>query len=645
LPLLLGSTDDLSKHSDSDSERGFLPFMRASILIVCLAAISTALPASPRRAGQTVPVSAKTEKRGRREVGILHIAGRTALTVKTSNSEMSPGDRARTAASRLRAKLEGGDSAASIRAIKTEGRWSVSLGDTPLIYVTKREARAQESDADSLARRWAAQIRSLVTQPALMLASKSVVVPLNEARSIQLSGWAAKSLKASIVDGKGTASARVEGRTLVVRGAAPGAAKVLVSAGAHNASCVIHVKKYAGSLKTAVTAQVTGQSAPPPLLSAVAAHAVKRSLPREAGASIQFLSFPKVFRSLAAGKKAVLSAKVQISGKDYLPVVGQARIEVENAKTPPRKTSQLMYSNVPEQITKAGTLYLAEVPANASGRLFYHHINSAKAPATLTVTLVNPESTPARLHLVSGFVFPDPDPVQAGRAAGRAFFPRYVKNIGEIFILPPKSSVPLVVDLLKPQDVGSGMAEIRLLGPDSARFFVRVAASYKPADSATKALAWRRDAWRSVTPRPATAAEIAHAPDSPDLYPTTTKVVKAEYTVGQKWTWIPFGKEPITDSAGKRPLQGNYGVLYNIDLRLHNPGERKRQVELAFEAGAGPASGIFAIADQFIEVPSIYPREEKPLAKFTLGPNQTRTISIQTVPLGGSAYPANLIVR
>jgi len=63
------------------------------------------------------------------------------------------------------------------------------------------------------------------------------------------------------------------------------------------------------------------------------------------------------------------------------------------------------------------------------------------------------------------------------------------------------------------------------------------------------------------------------------------------------------------------------------------------------EAGAGPASGIFAIANKYVEIASIYPREERALATFTLGPNQTRMISIQTVPLGGSAYPAALIIR
>jgi hypothetical protein len=138
---------------------------------------------------------------------------------------------------------------------------------------------------------------------------------------------------------------------------------------------------------------------------------------------------------------------------------------------------------------------------------------------------------------------------------------------------------------------------------------------------------------------------MAEALDSPDLYPTTRKQINAQYTVGEKWTWILVGKEPITDSAGKRRLEGNYGVLYNIDVKVHNPGENSREVEVAFEAGAGPASGVFTIGSRYVEVVSTFPREEKALARFMMRPNETRSISIQTVPLGGSAYPAALIFR
>ena len=42
---------------------------------------------------------------------------------------------------------------------------------------------------------------------------------------------------------------------------------------------------------------------------------------------------------------------------------------------------------------------------------------------------------------------------------------------------------------------------------------------------------------------------------------------------------------------------------------------------------------------------SLLPTQEKGLARVEVGPNQTRTISIETLPLGGSSYPASLIIR
>ena len=620
-------------------------YNRALVVGLLFLANSVGAAPSAARRSQTIPITSRVEMRAGKRVGLILIGGQVAVRLKTVHAGKDPGERARAAAAKLMRELDDGVSMSAVKAVEKADQWTVSAGVTPFLFVTRREARAHDSDPEGLARRWSGQIRSLAALPAVKLRNTAIVVPLNETRSIPIGGWFDRSLVVGFPDGEKIAKAEVNRKSLIIRGAAPGVARVTVSAGTHSASCLVTVRKYAGNLKSSVHAQVTGRPAPAGLVTEAALLALRRFLHREPGAHLQLITPPNSGRSLGEGRKTALTARVRITGPNLLPVHGIARIEVENTRTPQRKNSQLMYSNVPEQIKKAGTLYFAEVPPGLPSRLFYHHINAAKAPAVLTVTLVNPQDKPVRLQIVPGFVFPHLDPVQAGRRAGRAFFPRYLKNIGEIYSLPARSAVPLAVDLLRPNEVGSGIAEVRLLTPESARCFIRVTASFKPADTEIKAAAGRLDAWRRVLPRSATPVELAEAPDSPDLFPTTTKQLTAEYTVGQKWTWIPFGKEPITDSAGTRRLEGNYGVLYNIALKVHNPGEIKRQVEVAFEAGAGPASGIFAIADQFVDIASIYPREEKRLARFTLGPNQTRTISIQTVPLGGSAYPASLIVR
>ncbi len=593
----------------------------------------------------TIPITARTEAAGKKQVGAILIGGTAAVRLKTSYADIEPAERAKIAAAKLRLKISEGLRASDIRAEKQDGLWTVSAGDEPFLFVNRREARAQDSDPDTLARLWAKQIRNLLSVPALKLESASIIVPATEKRSLRVSGWAARNLQVTTSGGSNSIKAEIKGNRLILVGIAPGIARVKLTAGSHSAECAVIVRKYAGDLKVVIRAEVTGNPAPASLLAEASELAVKRHLPKGAGAWVKVIHLQRPGRSLAQGKKALLTAKVRIAGPNYLPVEGTVRIEVANVRVPVRRASQLMYSNFPEQISTDQTLYFAEIPSKVSGRLFYHHINSARTQAVLSVMIVNPEDKPIRVQIIPGFVYPHPDPVRAGHRAGRAFFSRYLKNVGEIYTLPPRSAAPLVFDLLKPQDVGSGMAEIRTLEPESARCYIRITASYQPVDATLKAIAAHRDAWRRVMPRPALPVEMAESADSPDLYATTAKQITAEYTVGNKWTWIPVGKEPVTDSAGTRRLEGNYGVIYNIDVTVHNPGEKRRQVEVAFEAGAGQASGVFSIADQYVEVANIFPREEKHLARFTMGPNETRSISIQTVPLGGSAYPATLIFR
>ena len=594
---------------------------------------------------QTIPISARTESVGKKQVGSILIGGAVAVRLKTSHAGMKPAERAKTAAAKLLVKVDKGLKPSAIRAEERDEQWRVSAGDELLIYVTRKEARAQDSDPDTLARLWVRQIRNLLSIPAVKLDATSVVIPLSETRSIGITGWAAKELQVTVSSTANSIKAELKDKRLVLNGIAAGTARVKLSTGSHAAECAVVVKKYAGDLKAKISAEVTGQAAPAGLTGDASELAIKRFLPREPGATVKILSLKTPGRSLAPGKKTLVTAKVRISGPSYLPVEGSVPVEVSNVRIPSRRASQLMYSNVPERVTRDQTLYFAEIPSKVSGRLFYHHINGGKTPAVLSVMMVNPEDRPVRVQIIPGFVFPHPDPVRAGHRAGRAFFSRYLKNVGEIYTIPPRSAVPLSIDFLKPQDVGSGMAEIRALEPDSARCYIRITASYKPANAALKSIAAHRDAWHRVMPRPASPVELAEAKDSPDLYATTAKQVNAEYTVGDRWTWIPVGKEPVTDSAGTRRLEGNYGVIYSIDVKVHNPGEKKRQVEVAFEAGAGQASGVFSIGDRYVEVANIFPREERALARFTMNPNETRSISIQTVPLGGSAYPAALIFR
>jgi len=611
---------------------------RVVLVLFLLFVLSRPAAAGPR-------IDAQVERAGRRTVGVLLIHRRTAARLLTPNAGLSAPERADTAAARLQTFLAAGHRAGGIQARRDGNRWAVRAGDGVLLYATRAEARAQGTTPRVLAFRWAAQIRRLLAMPPVTLSTSRLVIPLGEKRTLRIGGYAEDGWQADVPFGGDVVDAGLYGRQLVVRALAVGRAQVMVTAEDRAARCSVFVKKYAGRLNVPIAADVTGRPAPPTLQSGAAALAIRRHLPCEPGAQVTLLAAPRARRALHPGQTVTLTAPVRVAGGGHIPVQGVARVQVRNRRLPEQGTAQLLYSNAPERIVRHGTLFVGAIRADQPTRLFYHHVNNLRSPVALAVTLVNPGDKPATLQIVPGFVEPDPNAVRAGFKAGRVFLRRYQQNVGEIYTLPARSSVPLALDRLSPEETGSGIAEVRLLAPADARCILRVAA--EPWDRPTwpRRAADHLDVWRHVPPRPATLTETTEAALSPDVFPTPVKQVQARYVVGKPWTWIRVGQEAIPDASGERRLAGNYGVVYQIQVTVQNPTPERRRVQVAFEAGAGLACGVFTIAGRYVEAPNIPRHEERLLAHFDLAPHETRTIAIETLPLGGSSYPAAFIIR
>jgi hypothetical protein len=85
--------------------------------------------------------------------------------------------------------------------------------------------------------------------------------------------------------------------------------------------------------------------------------------------------------------------------------------------------------------------------------------------------------------------------------------------------------------------------------------------------------------------------------------------------------------------------------MYEIQVNITNPTAETKKVQVLFEPVAGLASGVFFIDGKFVEIKYITPPKEFTISTYTLAPNESRRVSILTVPLSGSAYPANIVVR
>ena len=86
------------------------------------------------------------------------------------------------------------------------------------------------------------------------------------------------------------------------------------------------------------------------------------------------------------------------------------------------------------------------------------------------------------------------------------------------------------------------------------------------------------------------------------------------------------------------------GQIQGHQLRECQP-THDRHTERPPGLAAGEARGVFLIDGRIVEAPDVTPPAEALLARIKMKPAEQRTLSIRTMPVGGSAYPVSLVVR
>jgi hypothetical protein len=238
--------------------------------------------------------------------------------------------------------------------------------------------------------------------------------------------------------------------------------------------------------------------------------------------------------------------------------------------------------------------------------------------------------------LVGGDAGPERDTVWVGYRAASDFVAAREKNTGVVVSIPPKSRLPLSSLRMPPGLTISGLMELRV------------------TDGPAPLVAIRAESWTGRTetvyvPQPAERiAAVAAQPEqhSDHIYPNPSKKVQGEYSVGGAWTFLKFGRVPLQALTGPETvLHGNYGVIYEIALKLQNPTDKSSVARVVFEPSAGMAGGIFLIGGRTVEIPQTNMPNETTLASYTLAPGENKEVRIRTLPLSGSNYPATIIVR
>jgi hypothetical protein len=555
-----------------------------------------------------------------------------ALSFLSSNGSLSPAERARLTAERLINFINSGMEPNSIYAKGDKRTGKVATGDSIICLVTVKDAKMNKTESQLLAKVWATNIRNLLLMPPVVLSQNNIVVPVGESRYITVGGAATGPINPTVADNKvASSSVSNDARIVAIHGIQPGYTLADIEVNGEIVTLHVSVKKYAGAIIQPKTeAIVTGEPCPRDILEAAFDRAVMRAVYCEPGAQMRIVGRDGISTELLAGGGRAATARVKITGPDYITYSSTVSVIIRNEMMGYTKPDLLFYSNNPEKLTDSQVLFAGKTTSEKETRLLFHHQNDSGRKLRISVEVINFNLTPVSFRVFPGNASVNTDTVIVGYSAGRSFLSNYSNNVSILDAIPGQSRLTIVSEVIKNGETVSGILELSQIQGDEAYVIVR-ASDPVATDPVVGA----------ITPAP----DRAMWKMSSHVYPTPAKSLEENYVIGNRWKFISVGKLAIQSSDAQRKLDGNYGVSYNINLKVKNPLAEKGKVSIMFDATAGFASVVFLINGRIVGEKYVKPPHEAHMASYTLEPGEERELRIVFIPLAGSNYPAKLVVR
>lgn len=560
------------------------------------------------------PVRLGSSGHGKRVTLTVNYQSVAALRARGGSSASA---RAEVALGRLAGLARSGRSV-HFSAGRASGGWAVLANGGVVIIAGSPDAKAMKMKRKALARRWASAFARAWNLPLISLASGSVIVPDGGRKSLRIGGVGRGAIKVS-VEPEGIVQARLSGGSLSLRGLAPGHGTISMRRDGAGVTAAFRVMKWAGSVRL-VGLEVTGNAVPRDLLATLIHTEAIRGARLEPGAAAVVDSLPALPLTWTHGSTLRSSLGVRMAGPGYLPVTTRIPLEFYRRRLPAEPRVELFYSNHPESVDSPQILFRHALEPATSTRLLYHHQNTSERPLVVAVDLRNLGERAARVQIVDAAADPAMDTVYVGHQAAFKFFKRTKSGAGIIVEVPAHGRRRLFGKRVGAGETASGLIVVRPLGGGGL------------------SLTTVAEAMDDKTPGSGVKKEADTVFAAPD------QKIDASYTVGGAWTYIPIGQIPVSNGDGLK-LDGNYGVLYTVRLRLENPTGARRSVKVLFEPRAGEARAAMLVEGTLRETGRAVPPAEIPMATFSLAPHQTRTVTLVTMPAAGSSYPAALIVH
>ena len=592
------------------------------------------------------------------QVARLTVNDQPLATLRIASGGFTPAQRAVTIKDRLTALVDAGLTPAQV-ALVPQGRagWEIQGQGTRIILVSAHDGFAAGQSARRLARAWAKTLKLRLGEPPLSLAQNQIVLPFGTTRTI-LVGGAAGAAEITLAGGDSLVSPAAydpRSRRITLRGAQAGEARLLVQAGGAALPLTVSVRKYAAFVRPTVTVRVTGRPfAPASLVQTALYLGLEQALSAADGAQLRLLQTPRPAGSLRPGASVTRRLALRVAGPDLLPVEAAPLVTVVNQPLAPAQAETTFYSNNPEQVKQAQTLFTGPLSLFHAVRLDYHHQNETGLPLVFHADLVNASDQAASVHVMEGVADPEVDTVQIGRRAGAAFLQALDSGTGVVVDVPPHARIPLLVQRFAPLLTVSGIVQMQQVsGPDHALSLSVVADGDRQALVSSPghlagivAATGGADA-RLVSAPAAPLATGAAREASPYVFGAPRVSLAGTYAVGGQWVHLRLGNaESLKNAAGTQTLWGNYGVSYFVTLHLTNPTAKAQTVGLFFAPEAGLAAGVFQVSGEpLLQFDPLPPPGERELTRVRLGAGEARTVRVRTILLNGSAYPASLVVH
>jgi hypothetical protein len=519
-------------------------------------------------------------------------------------------------------------------------RW----GSNVIATIEPSEAKLYGQTPRQLADTWASKLNPALSLPAIKLTTVSMRLAPGAVGKVGVTGSSAEVAVARSEDNS-IVGVDVDGPGLTLRAYKPGRARVVVEGGDGKQAIDVFVLPFAVKFPQTVTALVTGAPATVDTVRGSIHSALLSQVIREPGTKLTY-SIDRV-TSLASGSRRTYSINVRSQAPNALASQGVVNVSVQNSPIPPMKEAELLFSNKPEALKGPGDYYWGMIGTDQPVRMLYHHVNRSGSELFVKVELLNLGSQPAEALLIPGDSAPSKNPTLAGLQAADQFARNWVSNSAEIVRIPANGSLPIAVRKLYIGQTMSGLCSIRLLPGGPEALTVRVSAmppfplDDRWADALNSSTPWHE---LGTMPVPRGLSEVWRP--SEHVYAAPTLESDFSYRIGDTPTIFRLGTTAeIKRRDGTTKLSGNFGVIYNLRTILENPTKQAKQVEMLFRASGGYSGGLFLIDGQVVRTPLLNPHQEVVVTVFKVEPGIKRFITIQTMPLSGSSYPATITMR